>query len=429
MQENIKNRTIFCHDNLEVLQGINSNSIDLIYLDPPFNKKKTFTAPIGSSAEGASFKDIFELKDLKDEWLGTIKQDNFALHKLLNGIREMDGAQTDNFCYLAYMAIRLIEMHRILKETGSIYLHCDPKMSHYLKLVLDCIFNEKNFLNEIIWCYKENDTATKYFPKKHDTIFFYSKSINYFYKTLYGDYTEAQLKRYNHIINGKRYANMKGKMRQLKNGAKIRDWWADINIVQANERTGYPTQKPVELVKRIIDASCPQNGTILDPFCGCATACIAAEKMYRQWIGIDISIKAYELVKKRLEKECNQGTIWENKRKTFFYTYPPKRTDTNINFKIKKWVYVISNPSYSGEFKVGVASDWKSRLNSYQTSDPNRAYKIEYKLLTSNYNFIEKEIHRNFPNKHEWVLANLIDIKDKINELDSQQKENQSSLI
>ena len=131
MELNVKNRTIFCHDNLDVLKGINSNSIDLIYLDPPFNKKKVFTAPIGSSAEGAEFSDIFQEKDIKEEWIKTIEQDNEALHNFLNGIKTMDGRKSYNFCYLAYMAIRLIECQRVLKDTGSIYLHCDPTMSHY----------------------------------------------------------------------------------------------------------------------------------------------------------------------------------------------------------------------------------------------------------------------------------------------------------
>ena len=148
---NIKNRTIFCKDNLDILEGINSNSIDLIYLDPPFNKNKVFTAPIGTSAEGASFSDIFREEDVKDEWLKTIEEDHDELYKFLCGIKNRGNEY--NFCYLCYMAIRLIECQRILKDTGSLYLHCDPTMSHYLKLLLDVIFGEKNFRNEIIWHY------------------------------------------------------------------------------------------------------------------------------------------------------------------------------------------------------------------------------------------------------------------------------------
>ena len=140
---NVENRTIFCDDNLDVLQGINSECIDLIYLDPPFNKNKKFTAPIGTSAEGAEFSDIFRQEDVKDEWLTTLKQDQPELDHYLNGIRGV--GRPYNFAYLAYMAIRLIECKRVLKQSGSIYLHCDPTMSHYLKTTMDCIFGEDKF--------------------------------------------------------------------------------------------------------------------------------------------------------------------------------------------------------------------------------------------------------------------------------------------
>ena len=172
---NLKNRTIFCHDNLEILQGINSNSIDLIYLDPPFNTNKTYSAPIGSSAEGASFKDVWKDEDLKEEWLQTIKEDNNKLFNFLNGTKLIEGEKklksksTSNFCYLSYMAIRLMEMERILKNTGSIYLHCDPTMSHYIKLLMDIIFGEKNFRNEINWCYNRfSRNVKKAFPSMDD---------------------------------------------------------------------------------------------------------------------------------------------------------------------------------------------------------------------------------------------------------------------
>ena len=145
---NVASRTIFCKDNLDIMQGINNDSIDLIYLDPPFNKNKIFTAPIGSSAEGASFSDIFREEDVKDEWVQTIKEDNHELYHFLDGIRNVSNHY--NFCYLAYMAIRLIKCQRILKKTGSLYLHYDPTMSHYLKLLLDCVFEEDNFRNEIV---------------------------------------------------------------------------------------------------------------------------------------------------------------------------------------------------------------------------------------------------------------------------------------
>lgn len=172
MDANIKNRTIFCDDNLDVMQGINSACIDLIYLDPPFNKNKKFTAPIGTSAEGAGFKDIFREEDLKMEWLQTIREDNPDLFHYLNGIKGV--GKPYNFAYLAYMAIRLIECRRILKPTGSIYLHCDPTMSHYLKTTMDCIFGEENFRNEIVWSYRRWPSKSRNFQTMHDILLFFA---------------------------------------------------------------------------------------------------------------------------------------------------------------------------------------------------------------------------------------------------------------
>ena len=176
---NIHNRTIFLHDNLEILQGINSECIDLIYLDPPFNKNKKFTAPIGSSAEGAAFDDIFREEDVKKDWLLTINEDHPDLFHYLNGIKGV--GKPYNFAYLAYMAIRLIECRRILKTTGSLYLHCDPTMSHYLKTTLDCVLGEENFRNEIVWMrtsrkFKGSQYEPRSFNTNTDKILFYACS-------------------------------------------------------------------------------------------------------------------------------------------------------------------------------------------------------------------------------------------------------------
>lgn len=173
-ESNIPNRTIFCKDNLDVMHGINSNCIDLIYLDPPFNKNKKFTAPIGSQAEGAGFSDIFRKEDVKEEWLWTIREDQQDLYKYLTSIKGF--GKPYNFAYLSYMAIRLIECHRVLKPTGTLYLHCDPTMSHYLKVLLDCIFGEDNFRNEILWCYTGPSNSQRDFARKHDVIFRYVMS-------------------------------------------------------------------------------------------------------------------------------------------------------------------------------------------------------------------------------------------------------------
>lgn len=417
---NVENRTIFCDDNLDVLCGINSQCIDLIYLDPPFNKNKKFTAPIGTSAEGAGFKDIFREEDLKQEWSDTLKQDQPELFSYLNGIKEVGNHY--NFAYLAYMAIRLIECHRVLKSTGSLYLHCDPTMSHYLKTTMDCIFGEKNFRNEVVWCYSTSGRTKKFFAKKHDIILLYTKTN----KSFWGNYKIPVSKKY--LNSHYRQFDSKGRRCRIRvdhgktriyypeDGMICNDWW-EIPYLNSmsEERTGYPTQKPVVLLERIIKASSNEGDMVLDPFCGCATTCVAAERLDRNWIGIDTSIKAYELVKERLDKEVVESPkVWVWKDVIDLKTDPPNRTDQAEDYREQKFVYVISHPKYPGEYKVGIAKDWKSRLNSYQTSDPDRQYKLEFKLETPWFRETEQYIHGKFENKHEWVSGNMEDIIDEI---------------
>lgn len=404
---NVPNRTVFCDDNLDVMVGINDQCIDLIYLDPPFNKNKEFTAPIGSSAEGASFKDVFKEEDLKEEWVQTIGEDQPELHRYLTGIKGV--GKSYNFAYLAYMAIRVIECHRILKETGSIYLHCDPTMSHYLKSMMDCIFGEDNFRNEIVWRigwvsgYK---TQKRGWIRNHDILLYYTK-------------TSAAAKQFNkeYIPYPDDYVRRDGK-RPTGEGMPIEDTWnchagdtLDSIMIKSfsTEKTGFPTQKSIALLERIIKASSNEGDFVLDPFCGCATTCVAAEKLNRKWIGIDISVKAYELVQERLAKEVDKPQRDWIKGDTAIHlkTDPPKRTDQDADHREKKFIYVISHPNFQDEYKVGIAKDWQSRLNSYQTSDPERQYKMEFRLETPWFRETEQYIHGLFPNKHEWVQGDL----------------------
>ena len=443
---NLKNRTIFCRDNIDVLQGINSNSVDLIYLDPPFNKNKLFTAPIGSSAEGASFKDWFREEDVKDEWVQTIKEDNIELHNFLTGIKIISTNKyyLYNYCYLSYIAIRLIEMQRILKDTGSIYLHCDPTMSHYIKLLMDIVFGEKNFINEIIWNYgtpSGGRSAGKKPVKSYENLLVYTNCYGkHLYNKLYTPYNEKYINDWfrNEDKEGRKYRtrSRKGKIiRQYLDkspGVPLSNTWKDIKQIYGSsgwfpstqkEGTGYPTQKPLPLLERIIKASSNEGDIVLDPFCGCATTCVASEKLNRKWIGIDVSYLAYELVKQRLQKEVKGESVigqldiinWD---KEIIYTHtPPKRTDTNGNTDIlKKYVYIISHPNYkkASLYKVGIASNLNSRLNSYQTSDPLREYKIEYNLHTHLYKEIESYIHKKFFFSHEWVNGKLDDLINEI---------------
>ena len=331
---NIENRTIFCKDNLDVMRGINSSCIDLIYLDPPFNKKKVFTAPIGSQAEGAVFSDIFRKSDIKDEWLELIEFEYPDIYKLIQAVKEISRTEY-NWCYLCYMAIRLIECKRILKDSGSLYLHCDPTMSHYLKALLDCIFGEKNFKNEIVWAYKTGGTSKRYFSKKHDIILFYSKSDNYkFYWQQEKSYNR-KFKAYN-FKGVKEFKDEKGWYTKVG----LKDYWL-IDIVgrTSQERIGYPTQKPLALLERIIKASTKPGDIVLDPFCGCATTCVAAESLKRGWIGIDVSPKAYDLVKERLKKpvkttDLENGQAWSFDAEIFQRTDIPQRTDQKVCIKL-----------------------------------------------------------------------------------------------
>ena len=435
MQKTIKNRTIYCNDNLEILQGIDTETIDLIYLDPPFNKKKTFTAPIGTSAEGASFKDIFTLEDVKEEWIQEIKEDYFAIYRLLEAVKDIEGRTSYNFCYLAYMAIRLIECHRILKDTGSLYLHCDPTMSHYLKLLLDCIFGEKNFRNEIVWWYSGPSNTKRYFPRKHDILFYYVKNIqtSYVFNTelILKPYSESFLKRREYAeskggkgitaIYGDQNRDKKTVIEKWGNGKIPSSVWNEFysgGQISSKERTGYPTQKPLALLERIIKASSNKGDIVLDPFCGCATTCVAAEKCGRQWIGIDVSVKAYELVQTRIKDEVYAEGLLKgadgNLPDIHFRTDPPQRTDREQGEVVKKYVYVISHPLHKGWHKVGIASNLKSRFNSYQTSDPQRQFKLEYSILTQHYRELEHHIHTTLENKFEWVKASVQDIVNEM---------------
>lgn len=267
---------------------MNSASVDLIYLDPPFNSNANYAAPIGSQAAGAAFKDTWGLSDIDVEWINLIEGSHPAVHRvLLAAMTDSDKA------YLAYMAARLLEMPRLLRATGSIYLHCDPTMSHYLKLLMDAIFGRKQFRNEIAWCYTGPQRTTRHFPRKHDTILFYS-------------YPEATFNR--DAIRVPSKWNQLGGFNsdpeaEKKNRGKVpEDWWPMTFGPNTRERVGYPTQKPLALLDRIIKASSNEGEIVLDPFCGCATACVAAENLGRHWVGIDLSPKAVELVNSRLQE-------------------------------------------------------------------------------------------------------------------------------
>ena len=171
---NFADKTIWTGDNLDILRGMNSGCVDLIYLDPPFNSNRTYAAPVGSKAAGAAFKDSWHLSELDEAWLGLIADQQPAIYQLLTaaGLTHGKGMQA----YLCMMAVRLLEMHRVLKPTGSLYLHCDSTANAYLRALLDAIFGADSFRNEIAWCYTGPANTRRWFPRKHDTVLFYAKS-------------------------------------------------------------------------------------------------------------------------------------------------------------------------------------------------------------------------------------------------------------
>ena len=326
MSLNVKNRTIYCNDNLNILKGINNNCIDLIYLDPPFNSGRDYTGARKSMAELAKFKDSWDENDENIEWWFAIKEKHPRLYLYLKDVDDYANKSTQ--VYLTMMAVRLLEMHRILKDTGSLYYHCDQSAGHYIKIMLDIIFDMRNFKNEIVWGYRNGGVSKRYFPKKHDTILFYTKNNKY-------TYTPIQ----ETILYDKPFFTGDGIQpnKEGKYPVKVytRDVWEDgvkpiINV--SKERVGYPTQKPLALLERIITASSNEGDVVLDPFCGCATTCVAAEKLGRHWIGIDVWEDACNIIGKRLNKDFD---LWEGGT-IHKLTRPPVRTDTDPDTKSQK---------------------------------------------------------------------------------------------
>jgi DNA modification methylase len=352
---------LFFGDNLEILrERIPVASVDLIYLDPPFNSKATYNVLF---AEKSGEKSAAQITAFEDTWHWG-RESEAAYHEvvtlgprklsdLLQALRSFLGTN-DMMAYLTMMAVRLVELHRVLKPTGSIYLHCDPTASHYLKLVLDAIFSPKNFRNEIIWKrYSGHGNVSRRYGSIHDTIFFYTKDAKSIWNPQFGKYSEDYINQFFRHFDpdtGRRYRvqnvinpnidrpNLKyewnghirvwkwtkDKMQELHDqgrlvysstgypglkqfldeskGPVLQDIWDDIPSLQTStaERLGYPTQKPEALLERIIRASSNEGDVVLDPFCGCGTALIAAERLKRRWLGIDITHLAITLIKNRL---------------------------------------------------------------------------------------------------------------------------------
>jgi len=310
---------LICGDNLFALDDLIKEGIrvDLIYLDPPFFSNRHYEVIWGDEAEIRSFK---------DRWEGGIN------------------------VYIEWMRERVSKMYDVLKDTGSLYLHCDWHASHHLRIMFDDIFGYRHFQNEIIWYYGPKATQNEsHFQRKHDTILFYSKSNTFLFNTLLQEYSDGSIQerktRYKYEDKDGQYRlttrrNSGGEKYRAKvylnEGVAMTDVWK-INVINASskERLGYPTQKPESLLERIIKAGSNKNDLVLDPFCGCGTCNVVAQRLDRNWIGIDISPTAIKLIEKRLRKI---GVI---KNKNFDVTGMPT-TLTELKalepFEFQNWV-------------------------------------------------------------------------------------------
>ena len=316
-------RTIFAKDCLDVLNDPNAlpdESVDLIYLDPPFNSKSTYNLPFkGQYKRDAkpvmAFKDTWSWTENEEENLSRLKSGG-GKDRLLAEIveiakrvfKERPNAAVSTSAYLLNMAIRLKPMKRVLKKTGSIYLHCDPTASHYLKMLMDAIFGEKNFKNEIIWYYKNASRGKYRFAKSHDIIFWYVMHPDRFTFN-----RNDILVPFESGMTEWRYTRGGQVGRAIPEGKTPDDVISIPSLnTMAKERLGYPTQKPLALLDRIIKASSNEGDIVFDPFCGCGTTLHAAENLKRQWVGIDISQFSAGLVRNRLLENfplLNRGQI------------------------------------------------------------------------------------------------------------------------
>ena len=301
---------LYYGDNLEVLRRyIKDESVDLCYIDPPFNSKRNYNQiynNIGAEdkAQAQAFIDTWEWDDHAIHGINEILINYHGLFTqqciaLITGLSNVLG-KGSLLAYLVSMTLRITEIHRVLKPTGSFYLHCDPTASHYLKIILDAIFCSQggDYVNEITWCYGSGGASKSHFSKKHDIIFLYRKSQNNFIfnvDLVREEYSSPE-KVEHKIINGKAYK------RKHELGRIPFDWWQmPILTNTAKERLGYPTQKPEALLERIIKASSKENDIVLDAYCGCGTTVAVCQKLDRQWIGIDITYQSISLILKRLE--------------------------------------------------------------------------------------------------------------------------------
>jgi DNA modification methylase len=354
---------LYFGDNLEVLKGIASASVNLVYLDPPFNSKETYNvlykSPVGGDAQVRAFDDTWSWEDGASKALATLSVEDINTFNVLHSLQRFLGT-SDIMAYLAMMAVRLVELRRVLKPDGSMYLHCDPTASHYLKILLDAVFGGAGFVNHITWkrshAHSDGAQGSKHYGRISDSILFYARSPRRTWNIQYTPYSQEYIDRdYRRLDeNGRRYrlsdlrgpggaakgnpyyevmgvsrhwAYSKVRMDQMiaegrviqtrpgavpqykryldeMPGVPVQEIWTDIPVInnRSKEMLGYPTQKPLALLERIIRTSSNPGDVVLDPFCGCGTAIEASERLGRKWIGIDIAYPAIQVIEARLAR-------------------------------------------------------------------------------------------------------------------------------
>ena len=372
--------TLYYGDNLKILRDyIKDESVDLVYLDPPFNSNRNYNvlfrneSGTDSESQITAFEDTWHWNLAAEQTYSELINEPDQVGRMIESFRQFIG-NNQMMAYLVMMAVRLKELHRVLKPTGSLYLHCDPTASHYLKIVLDSIFGVQNYRNEITWKRKTGSSssvhASNRFGTVTDTIFYYAKSVETEFHPQYNpdtkEYKEYIKKFFTHVdSDGRMYQidnlanpalrpnliyeykgykppangwaisrekmeqwdkegrlhfpeNPEGRIRRKRyvdelKGMPIQNLWDDIEMIssQSSERLGYPTQKPAALLECIIQASSNEGDVVLDPFCGCGTTIAAAQKLNRQWIGIDITHLAVGLMKLRLKDSFGMTPVGE----------------------------------------------------------------------------------------------------------------------
>ena len=372
-------KNLLCYgDNLQILRDyIKDETVDLIYLDPPFKSNKDYNVLFAeqngsrSAAQMKAFEDTWEWNTVAAAAYRDIVERGGKPSQVMQAFHTFLG-ESDMLAYLAMMAPRLVELHRVLKPTGSIYLHCDTAASHYLKILMDAVFSPHNFRNEISWQRSQTRSSiSRIFKRAHDILLFYSKTGDYHFRLQYKELSDASLKLYKHedkqgffqpvplLVSGKRkgktgevwrgidpnkqgrggmhWVTVPDKLEQYESqgrivwpkkaggtprlkyyldankGVPVSDFWEDIAIISSSsaERLGYPTQKPEALLERIIQASSNDGDVVLDPFCGCGTTIAVAQKLNRRWIGIDVTHLAVALMKHRLKDMFGEKVKFE----------------------------------------------------------------------------------------------------------------------